>query len=94
MCSNAEFRLDDGLHVAIPKGRLTESWTFLDIACRSRPVNRVQSYRIVCRAGPRPVETEFIYSRPQGILSYTHRCPGCRPQDYVLVGGVGLFARP
>ncbi|HYG30706.1 MAG TPA: hypothetical protein VD887_10890 [Allosphingosinicella sp.] len=95
LCSNAEFHCrDDGLYLAIPKGRLTDSWTFLGIACRSRPVNGARSYRIVCRAGSRPVETEFIYSRPQGILSYTHRCAECRPQNYVLVGEVGLFAQP
>lgn len=96
LCSNEQFHcLESGFYVAIPKGTLPESWSFRGIDCRSRPEGEpaAETSKIVCRACTRGVETELIYSRRRGILSYTYHYAECRPMNFVLVGEVGLFAQ-
>ena len=94
-CDDAQFFcLETGLHIAVPRDRMTESWSISDLSCQARPANPSEgTFGIFCRVDGQPNSVHFLYSGARGVISYSRVCPQCRPEEFVLVGDKGMFSR-
>jgi hypothetical protein len=94
-CDTPQFYcLSTGLHIAVPRRGMPESWRVAHLACRARPVAAEEGvYRGVCSIVGRDVSLEFLYSPIRGVLSYRRVCSGCWPNEFTVVGRTGIFAQ-
>ena len=94
-CDDQRFNcLTTGLHIAVPRGEIQERWSVSGLSCEAEPVAAEETLtRIVCRVDGRESSVNFLYSSNRGVISYRRVCPQCPPEEFVLVGDKGMFAR-
>jgi hypothetical protein len=94
-CDDSQFLcLETGLHIAVPRNRIREFWSVSGLSCQARPTNDPEgTFGVVCRVDGQPSSVHFLYSGARGVISYSRLCPQCRPEEFVLVGERGIFAR-
>lgn len=87
------FCFETGLHIAVPRNSGPRQWTVSHLSCRANPTEDSNIDTVLCRNEITGSAVRFRYSSSRGVLSYTSLCDQCWPQEFVLVGDRGLFAR-
>jgi len=81
------------LHIAIPRTGTLSRWTTSGLSCDATATSEPGTLAVLCRVDGRDASVRFQYSNSRGITSYQRLCGTCRPEQYVLVGNRGMFAR-
>lgn len=89
----AFFCFEEGLNIAVPRANGPRQWTVSNLSCRARSTGDSDVDTVLCRNEITGSAVRFLYSNSRGVLSYTPLCDQCWPQEFVLVGDRGLFAR-
>jgi hypothetical protein len=93
-CGDPEFFcLTTGLHIAIPRSGVLSHWATSLLSCEAGAIADPDTFSVICRVKGRDASVRFLYSMRRGIISYSRICDACRPQEYILVGDKGMFAR-
>lgn len=87
------FCFETGLHIAVPRTSGPRQWTTSHLSCRASSTGDRGVDIVLCRNEITGSAVRFLYSNSRGVLSYTPICDQCWPQEFVLVGDRGLFAR-
>jgi hypothetical protein len=93
-CGDPEFFcLATGLHIAIPRSGVLSRWATSGLSCEADRTADPDTFSAICRVEGHDISVRFLYSMRRGIISYSRICNACRPQEYILVGDKGMFAR-
>jgi len=93
-CTDARFFcLTTGLHIAIPRTGTLSRWTVSGMSCDAAQNASSDTFSGHCTVNGRDSSVRFLYSTARGLLSFSRVCRACRPEEYVLIGERGMFAR-
>lgn len=89
----AFFCFETGLHIAVPRTSGSRQWTVAHLSCQASPTEDRDVDTVLCRNVITGFAVRFRYSGSRGVLSFARICDSCWPEEFVLVGERGLFAR-